>query len=141
MAVKDTTVTHKVDIPHEPGEWMEFRELGWKALDAAREVKSRNSLMSFRDLGPEFLKSLSSPNDEAPAKENPGDAYDKSVVLRTAIVNWSYSAACTENNIDNLDPVTADWAYDEFIKIHFPTEEVLGKVSEPSNEPSAENLH
>jgi len=142
MSVKDTAVSHKCDVPHEPGEWIEFRELGWKALDAAREVKSRNSLMSFRDLGPDFLKTLTeSPDGEAPVekKENPVDTYDKSALLRASIVNWSYTAPCTESSIDNLDPVTADWAFNEIIKIHFPTEDELGKVSESSNVPSVEN--
>lgn len=142
MAVKDTTISHKVDVPHEPGEWIEFRELGWKALDTAQQVRARNSLMSFRDLGPEFLKSLSEGDDtaESPKKVNPGENYDKSALLRTAILNWSYPVECTEANIDNLDPTTADWAFDEIIKIHFPTEDELGKASASSSVRSVEDL-
>jgi len=140
MSVKDTTVSHKVDIPHEPGEWMEFRELGWKTLEAAREIRSRNSLLNVRDLGPEFLKSLTSTEDSPEVKEVPTDTYDKGTLLRTSILNWSYIVPCTEANIDSLDPITAAWAFDEIIKIHFPTEDEAGKVSESSNAPSQGSL-
>jgi len=142
MAVR-STITHKLDIPHEPNEWIEFKELGWRTLEAARETKARNSLMSFRDLGPEFFKTITTPTpvegdapEKAPeAEADPTDTYDMSILLRSSIVAWSYSVPCNEGNIDDLDQRTASWAFKEIIKIHFPTEADLGKVSESSSAP------
>jgi hypothetical protein len=139
MAVR-STVTHKLDIPHEQDEWIEFKELGWRTLEAAREVKARNSLLSFRDLGPEFFKTITTPT-EGDAKKapevaaDPAETYDMSLLLRSSIVAWSYSVPCNEENIDDLDQRTASWAFKEIIKIHFPKEADLGKVSEPLNKP------
>jgi hypothetical protein len=136
MAVK-SIITHKLDIPHESGEWFEFRELGWRTLELARETKARASLLGFRDLGPEFLKSLTTTEDAPEGKEaepSPKDTYDMSVLLRASIASWSYGVPCSEDNIDNLDQATATWAFDSIIKIHFPTEEEVGKVSKPSKE-------
>jgi len=145
MAVK-STVTHKLDIPHEDGEWIEFKELGWRTLESAREMKARNALLSFRDLGPDFFRAVSTPPtpentpaapvvaEEAPeVDEVPIETYDMSILLRSSIVAWSYSVPCNEDNIDNLDQRTASWALKEILKIHFPTKASLGKVSEPSN--------
>ena len=136
-----STITHKLDIPHEEGEWMEFKELGWRVLEIAREAKSRASLMSFRDLGPDFLKSFTSDTPEVekkdapdePAVADPKDTYDMAILLRASIISWSYTVACNETNIDELDPRTATWAFDQIIKIHFPTEEEVGKVSRTLN--------
>jgi len=137
MSVK-STIVHKLDIPHEAGEWIEFRELGWRTLELARETKSRAALLGFRDLGPDFLKSLTPTEDattDAPeVPQKPADTYDMATLLRAAISAWSYSAPCNEASIDSLDQATATWAFDSIIQIHFPTEDELGKVSEPSKE-------
>ena len=137
MTVK-STITHKLDIPHEEGQWIEFRELGWRTLELSREAKSRTSMLSFRDLGPDFFKSLTTPAEGetlTEASQKPSDMYDMSTLLRASIATWSYPEPCNESNIEALDQKTATWAFDEIIKIHFPTEEALGKVSEPSNLP------
>jgi len=142
MAVR-STVTHKLEIPHEPNEWIELKELGWRTLEAARETKARTSLMSFRDLGPEFFKTLTTPTSvegdadkKAPeAETDPAETYDMSILLRSSIVAWSYTVPCNEGNIDDLDQKTASWAFKEIIKIHFPEDAEVGKVSEPSSAP------
>jgi len=139
MAVR-STITHKLDIPHEPDEWIELKELGWRTLEAARETKARTSLMSFRDLGPEFFKTLTTPTEgdakKAPeAETDPAETYDMSILLRSSIVAWSYPVPCNEANVDDLDQKTASWAFKEIIKIHFPEDAEVGKVSEPSSAP------
>lgn len=135
MAVR-SSITHKKDIPHETGEWMEFKELGWRTFQAAREARSRQALVNFRDLGPEFLKSMqqtpSEPTEEAPAKkEDLADTFDMGMLLRASITAWSYDVPCTEANIDELDEKTAAWALKMIDEIHFPSEEEVGKVIEP----------
>lgn len=134
MAVK-SSVTHKFDIPHEVGEWMEFKELGWRTLEAAREAKTRVALMNFRDLGPEFLRDTQKRTEEAeakpaePAKEDVSDTFDMSILLRSSIIAWSYPEPCNEANIDELDARTARWAMKMIAEIHFPTEDEVGKAT------------
>jgi hypothetical protein len=142
MAVK-STITHKLDIPHEPAQWIEIKELGWRTLESAREAKSRTAMLGLKDLGPEFFKSLTTAGEDAPkaaeAEEVLTDKYDMSILLRSSIVAWSYPEPCNEGNIDELDAKTANWVFEEIIKTHFPTKEAMGKVSSISNAPSAEN--
>jgi len=133
MAVR-SSVTHKRDVPHEEGQWIEFKELGWRSFEAAREVRARQGLMNFRELGPEFLKGAqASPADEETStkKAEFKDTYDMGMILRASIIAWSYEAECSEANIDELDQKTAEWALTVIEEIHFPTEAEMGKVIEP----------
>jgi len=138
MAVKKS-ITHRKDIPHEPGQWMEFAELGWGALDELRTAKTREAMADFAALSPSIIERAQQEEDrkqeEAKAK---GETYkspepteyvsefQKAGLLHKTIIAWSYPDDVTYENIDMLDEETAGWAYKMATEIHVPNIEDMG---------------
>lgn len=107
----------RVDLPHEPGQWVEVRPLSWADSVAAKKAASEATLHAFRDLGTDFLSQLQSlqsapsPADAAePAPANPLAGYDRRIVLERGLVAWSYDEPVTPENISLLDEQTAEVA-------------------------------
>jgi hypothetical protein len=115
-----TNVTKKVDIPHEPGEWMIIKRLSWKQLDEASTVSSMASFERISKLGPDMAATLSKFASGAPSSDA---AYDRATVLNQGIAKWSYSDEINPDNIDALDDVTANWAFREIVAMNQPTEQ------------------
>lgn len=57
--------TKRLDIPEEPGEWVEIKKLPWPVLDAAREVRTKTVLANARAMGAELWQSLRAPVSSA----------------------------------------------------------------------------
>lgn len=137
-----STVTRQVEIPHEPGEWMELRQLGWQALEQAQNAQQRAWLANVKEIGADFFNEMQAAAakaregvvvaDDAPA--DPMAAYDQGTVLRAGIVKWSYSEPVTPENIALLDPVTAAWAAREIVG-RLETEEARKNGSGSSTSP------
>jgi hypothetical protein len=86
--------TRKLDIPHEAGEWIEIRPLSAKRLHTITLEAKRVA------------------REAASADEMDTDAEGfalSSVMLREAIVSWSYDAPVTQDTVDDLDIVTTTW--------------------------------
>ncbi len=135
MALKKK-VTHRVEVPHEPGQWVEFREVGWRTLERARDLRVEKAIKSYRNFGSELLQVITESKEEGtptPAVD-PKDEYDSTVMLHSSIVAWSYEAAVTQDNIDDLDEVTADWAMGVIVGFYVHDEVDEGKDSSPSSE-------
>ena len=128
-----TVMTETEPVPHEPGETMTFRRLGWKALKEAREGRARRQMQSASDLArgldADFLKQMrdevaaavTARGDAAIAPEaDPLDDYDKDELLRRGIAAWSYDAPVTPENLDGLDEATADWAARRVLALSTP---------------------
>lgn len=118
-------VKKRIDIPHEPGEWLEIRQLSGKALERAASAKAMQLMESFRALGGDVLRFLQDQEQrtsilaqgDAEAAQNPLVRYDIDTVLRCGIVGWSYDAKLTTETIEDLDPVTRDWAAKEILAL------------------------
>lgn len=125
------------EIPHEDGEWMEFRRLSWKQLDEISDAASVAALRHVKDLGPEILAGMRSAvradglQEQLRATESdPLNGYDLGALLRAGIVAWSYDEPFDQAVVDELDPVTAKWAGEailEFAGISGRTEEERGE--------------
>ena len=109
------TEPNKVDIPHEPGEWIAFAELSWSQLQAAARTRSIAAI-SIVALMPsavqDRLDEAQGQAQSADAEADPDASYDMGAVLKAAIKDWSYGAGVTPDNIDALDEPTAEWAFD-----------------------------
>lgn len=102
--------TERRDIPHEDGEWIEFRQLSGVELDEAEEAQTKRSLSLIAGLDEAALGALRSQQaGAAPSGESP-DRFDKTYLLRRAVTGWSYPDDCTLANVDKLDAATRDWA-------------------------------
>lgn len=110
----------RLDIPHEPGEWIEVRLLNPRQMrlfkaqaSSAQELDGENRTET---MGWELLAS----------------------VCRECIVGWSYAERgipipVTQDNIDDLDAVTSKHVF-EFI---MGVEDEAGKAEGSSTSPSA----
>lgn len=104
-------IRKRVDIPHEPGEWMEFRMLSGKEFELAQERRLQRSIALMRSLGGELLDNVrGEPADGGDAENDPLAALDTDTLLYHGIVAWSYDEPVTRENIDLLDERTRVWA-------------------------------
>jgi hypothetical protein len=119
-------VTRRVDIPHEPGQFMTFRQLSWVQLAEAEQARSSQVLRNLHDMGPELMTALQgaqSPQQNAtpqPAQQDAKDRLDQATVLKYGIAGWSYEEPVTPENVALLDVTTAKWALDEILHLGAP---------------------
>ena len=118
MALTNQKEPDKLDIPHEPGEWIEASALSWSVFQEAEDVATsraaERSALILKSAGPDAVRALAG-MDQADAETPAGDKYDRRTVLQGAIKSWSYSEPPTPENIDALDPETASWLFDVVI--------------------------
>lgn len=136
-------ITDTLEIPHEPGETITIRKLAWKALDAAKKARRKDTFSDVKEMGADVLAALPSrcskgcgeekhkgkcppveDRVDTDAAKDPTGEYDQDMILHSGITDWSYDKACNAANIDDLDEPTAKWAFEEIIKFNTaPTED------------------
>lgn len=138
-------VTERFPIPHEPGEWVELRQLGYIALQKCAAPKEQEALAKARALGAEFLQTVEqlSAADRAKVDAASGDAvkaaeYDQAAMLVASISAWSYGEPPTAENIARLDKRTADFIFERCLALYEKDESDRVKASSPSTSPSME---
>ena len=120
-----TNMTKRVEIPHEPGEWMVFKKLSWRQLEVAQNVASDEAIKRTKKLGGDVLVSLRKlwRDQKNELETDPATKYDRGTVLEAGIVQWSYDAEVNKENIDKLDAETAEWAFREILDMNKPRTE------------------
>ena len=106
-----TGYTKRVEIPHEPGQWVEIRQLSKRQKEKAADAKTEVALLKAKAMGPELMASLQNAQPTAIVRDPGLDAYDWVTVLGFGIAAWSYAESVTVENIEALDETTADWAF------------------------------
>ena len=111
-------ITKRIEIPGEPGMWVQVVRLGWRAKREASQANSDEMFAMVKSIGSpmllqEFMKLMQEQAEQveefrkkAQAK-NPLAGYDIGVVLRKGVQKWSYSDRVKPEEIDDQD---ADWA-------------------------------
>lgn len=120
-------VLKRVDIPHEDGQWMEFRKLPWRKLDEARRATQIDGATLAKAYGAELVREIQrlgsdvSPDLQAAVEAEKAQRrgqYDTGVLLRAGIVKWSYSEGHPKpDEIDDLDEDTAAWAREQVLDL------------------------
>lgn len=113
-----TMGTRRVMVPHEEGQYIEFRPLTLSQLEEAESERTRKIMANVRAMGGEIFQALQ--GQQSGNVADPWDAYDKPTLLRCAIAGWSYPVVVTLANIDNLDVETAHWALDVIREMNAP---------------------
>ena len=98
--------TERRDIPHESGNWMEFRQLSGLELDEAEAAAMLKALALVKGLDAGAMATLQA---QAGAQEQE-QSHDKDTLVCHGIAAWSYPEPCDEENKRKLDAVTRDWA-------------------------------
>lgn len=119
MGLVTGIVVHE-DIPHDDGEWMEFRPLSGKQLRKAQQVRQSRSREVLRELGGDIYKSIRESNVDKEeieaAQRDPLNDYDTDMLLESSIIAWSYPEK-VKGNLEYLDKVTETWALGVIAKI------------------------
>ena len=131
-------VVEKLDIPHEPGEWVEVRKLNHKTLARAAALRSEAGIASMKSVGAELLAVIRQAKDDIQgalkAQAVSADTYDRDIVLQGGVVRWSYAAQVTKESLDDLEEATAKWMAHEIVtrSVAAPSPETVGNVTPPS---------
>ena len=101
----------RLEIPHEPGEWMEFRPLSWKQLEGASRARTRSAIALAGEIPSEVYERMGNISERAKDPDpEPTEQYDRATVLLAAITGWSYDDELNKENIEALDEETSEWA-------------------------------
>jgi hypothetical protein len=137
----------RATVPHEPGEWIEFRKPSSKVAQEAKRAVEAEGRKGMRDIGADIIKAFMSGDDDEKAVRRArkmADAaafdvsgFDRATLLQYAIVQWSYTdpvanrpIAVTPENIDELDEETARWAHQTVVDLMKPTTQEADKSVE-----------
>lgn len=112
--------TKRVDVPDEPGHWLEIRMLSYLTLDKSRKEKLREAV-ELSTLYP-VLKDVTAEQGaaaQAAFASDPMRGHHVQTLLKNGVVAWSYDG---EVNVDELDERTAKWAAREVFRYSVPDE-------------------
>ncbi len=118
--------------------------LSGNSLDKAQEVRTLAAIAMSQKVGPELRAEIeasraATANGTAPVVDiNPLTAFDVPSLLHAGIIAWSYDASVSPHEIDDLDPVTRDWAAREIYTLCHSTEADRKNGSYVSTVPSME---
>lgn len=119
----------RVALPHEDGQWFEFRRLSARQLERAADVKQSTTIAKMAET-PGFAEVLRSARSDAPSQPrelvDPLDAYDPWTLLKYGVVSWSYAdLELTPDAIEELDKETLDWAARQLVPKPLPGDQRL----------------
>lgn len=106
----------RVEVPHEPGEWFDLRQLSWADRQAAREARQAASLAQIKALGPDLLRDLRS-QEQSNTADDPLNEFDMATLLKAAVVGWSYDQPVSAATLAQLDEQTAAWVIREALGV------------------------
>ena len=137
----------RADIPHEPGEWMEFRKLASVVAAKARKVADKEGRQGVADFGPDIVKAFTAPGDDeraarrtallAKAQEYDLSQFDRETLLVGTITAWSYVEKVTAETIGQLDEATARWAHQYVVDLMRPPTQEESKSTQATASPGA----
>jgi len=135
MGLIADTARQWVDIPHEPGERLEFAPLNWSQLEIARQVKTEQVMKQAALFSADTIKGLQ--GDQAQSGSvDPLDALDKATVLAYGLKGWSYELPFTREGYKILDEPTSTFAFREIGRRSLVTKEEQGNGAAPLREPT-----
>jgi len=114
---------HKVQVPHEQTEenggphWVEIRKLSGSEMDEASQAQTQGILDRMGDM----IGSLSSTTPPTMTDEEKNSllvrraTYDPEVLIRHALVSWSYHEDKGPDPGSQLDAVTRDWLWETIV--------------------------
>lgn len=118
------TKTRKIKLPHEPGAWIEVKDLTWKQIAEAKRLNMLDMMKSMKDFG-DILEAVMGKKPDPNVKETI-ESYDIDYVLKSAVKGWSYNEKFTPKLIDQLDPKTVNFLANELLGIEVEGEKVKG---------------
>lgn len=143
-----TKMRKRIEIPHEPGEWMEIQRLSFRQLEDARNVRASESRQAMQEMGGDIFRVIRDQSREellgktgvsedelAAAQSDPLTFYDTLTLLRHGLRAWSYDDELNDKHRAALDEETATWAAREILRYSKPDLfEDDGEDEDPGND-------
>lgn len=103
------TAVKRLDLPHEPGAWIDVRLPAWPVLKRARDIKQRNAISELGEWDEEGIRKAraSADLDGRGTVIDSADEYDWQTLLDGVIVGWSATEPVSPATIAELDEETA----------------------------------
>ena len=132
-------IVEKLDVPHEDGQWIEIKNLSWKAMEEAVSNKQERDIGQVKRMGGDVFEAIMRSSnkvedekidDDGAEKKGRGaafESYDMETLLRKAIIAWSYEGKPTVDRIQDLDARTAKWIAREIYERNKPDTEEEAK--------------
>lgn len=127
--------TERRDVPHEPGQWIEFRTLSGRQLDEAEEAQTRRAVKLVEGIDMSAVRAAA---DNQRTEGQQRDSYDKDTLIKYGVVGWSLDEPCDEVHKLSLDAQTRDWAVSVILEMNVRP---LAIDSDSGSNSSAENSH
>lgn len=132
--------TERRDVPHAPGEWIEFKTLSGlqmqRARDADTERSTKNYVGLIKGLDPATIQAIREQEQrEQKNKTEKAPDYDAEMLIKWGVNAWSEDIPCTDENKVLLDGQTLQWAFEQIVEMN-----TLPLASAESNSPG-ENSH
>ena len=102
--------TRRLDLPHEPGAWIDVRLPAWPVLVRARNIKQRDAIASLSEWDEEGMRKARASAEgveRTTAISDPADEYDWAMLLEAVVTGWSYPETVSPETIAELDEETA----------------------------------
>lgn len=106
------------EVPHEPGQKIEFRTLSGRELDEAEQEQTKRQMTLAKGWDAETIKTIRAQATDTTVERASKDSYDKDTLIRYGIVAWSDDADCNEQNKALLDAATREWAIDVIVEMN-----------------------
>lgn len=122
-----TNTSHRVNIPHEQDEsnggphWVEIRKISGSELDEAAQVKQLAVLRRVGSLIKD-MQGVKPPEDteEERLRKNTlevrRETWDPEVLIKYALISWSYTDTLPDNPATVLDAFTRDWLWETIVE-------------------------
>lgn len=115
------TDTERIEIPHESGQWMEFKLLSGHELDEAEQAQTKRFLRMVAGMDAGTLDAMRGMSGAQAGDVRP-DTYDKDKLVEYGVVGWSYDQPCGTAQKAKLDARTRNWAVDIILERNTRTE-------------------
>ena len=113
---------HKVHVPHEQSEadggphWVEIRKLSGSEMDEASQSQTKQVLERMGDMMSTLQGAApTSTDEEKNSLAVRRMVYDPVILIRHALVSWSYNTEVPEDPGSELDNLTRDWLWETIV--------------------------
>jgi hypothetical protein len=97
--------TERRDVPHEPGQWVEFRTLSGRELDEAEELQTKRAMRLVEGMDLSAIRSAAT--TQTPEQR---DSYNKDTLVKYGVIGCSECEPCSDEDKLKFDGATRDWA-------------------------------
>lgn len=116
----------RLEVPHEEGEWIDVRQLGWAELDECRNEVTRRFFENLKTIGSDVVREFTALQQSDPAAieaaraqaDSGVDQFDKALLLAKSVTAWSYQPGFSVDLLPQLDERTTDWLYRAIVALY-----------------------